>query len=84
MIALTALLGRSRRDGRTADAAKLSSLKRLIVGGLVPTRSAIVPGKMSLKIPKPVRSTDFGSNCQAIAILGCKMATGVDENRWPR
>jgi hypothetical protein len=31
-----------------------------------------------------VRSTDFGSNCQAIAVLGCKMATGVDENRLPR
>jgi hypothetical protein len=50
----------------------------------VPTRSATVPGKMSLKMPKPVRSTDFGSNCHAIAVLGCRMASGVEENRLPR
>ena len=50
----------------------------------MPIRSATVPGKTSLKTPKPVRSTDFGSNCHAIAVLGCKIATGVDENRLAR
>ena len=50
----------------------------------MPTRSATLPGKISLKIPKPVRSTDFGSNCQAIAVRGCRMAHGVDENKFPR
>src|SRR5580658_179821 len=56
----------------------------LSYGGLVPIKSATLPGKISLKIPKPVRSTDFGLNCHAIAVLGCRMASGVDENRLPR
>ena len=40
----------------------------------------MAPGNMSLKIPKPARSTDFGSNCQAMAVLGCSIARGVEEN----
>src|SRR5277367_6048167 len=43
----------------------------------------MAPGKMSLKIPKPARSTVWGSNCQAIAVLGCRMARGVGEKMWP-
>src|SRR5580704_16451799 len=43
-------------------------------GGLVPTRSATLPGRMSLKIPKPARRTECGSNCQAMAVLGCRIA----------
>ena len=50
----------------------------------MPTRSATLPGRMSLKIPKPARNTDFGSNCHAMAVLGCRMASGVEANRWPR
>ena len=50
----------------------------------MPIRSATLPGRMSLKIPKPVRRTDFGSNCHAMAVLGWRMASGMDENRWPR
>ncbi|GAC1428498.1 MAG: hypothetical protein NVS1B11_21770 [Terriglobales bacterium] len=33
-----------------------------------------MPGNLSLNIPKAVRSTDLGSNCHAIAVLGCQMA----------
>ena len=50
----------------------------------MPIRSATLPGKMSLKIPKPVRSTVLGSNCHAIAVLGCRIARGVEENKLPR
>ena len=46
--------------------------------------SATLPGKISLKIPKPVRNTVFGANCQAMAVLGCQMASGVDANKFPR
>src|ERR1039457_3364045 len=43
-----------------------------------PPRSTLFPyttlfRSMSLKIPKPARSTDFGSNCHAIAVRGCKI-----------
>jgi hypothetical protein len=50
-------------------------------GMLSPTKSATLPGKMSLKRPKPVRKTVFGSNCHATAVLGCRIAIGVDENK---
>ena len=46
--------------------------------------SATLPGRISLKSPKPVRSTDCGANCHAMAVLGCKMASGVEAKRWPR
>ena len=36
---------------------------------------------MSLKMPKPVRSTVLGSNCQAIAVRGCRIASGVDDEQ---
>ena len=44
----------------------------------MPIRSATLPGRISLKIPKPVRSTVFGANCHAIAVLGCRIASGVE------
>src|SRR5271170_6470383 len=53
-------------------------------GGLTPTTSAMLPGKISLKIPKPVRKTVLGANCQASAVRGCRMARGVDENMLSR
>src|SRR5580704_98865 len=46
--------------------------------------SAMVPGNMSLKTPKPARSTVLGSNCHAMAVLGCRIARGVEENTLPR
>src|SRR5579864_8577360 len=42
----------------------------LTLGGLTPTTSAMLPGKISLKMPKPARSTDLDSNCHAIAVRG--------------
>src|SRR5271168_228948 len=44
----------------------------------------MLPGKMSLKRPKPARRTVLGSNCQAIAVLGCRMANGVEEKTLPK
>ena len=46
--------------------------------------SATLPGRMSLKRPKPVRSTELGANCQAIAVLGWRIASGVAAKRLPR
>ena len=46
-------------------------------GGLMPMRSTTLPGRMSLNSPNPVRSTVFGVICQANAVRGCKMASGV-------
>src|ERR1700676_5460525 len=58
--------------------------KDLTYGGLTPTTSAMLPGKLSLKTPKTARSTDLDSNCHAIAVLGCRIARGVEENTLPR
>src|SRR5208282_5386991 len=44
--------------------------KVLTLGGLTPTTSAMLPGRMSLKTPKPVRSTHLVLNCHAIAVRG--------------
>src|ERR1700691_363145 len=43
-------------------------------GGLIPTRSTTLPGRMSLNKPTPVRSTVFEAAGQASAILGCRIA----------
>src|SRR3984957_5863237 len=56
----------------------------LTLGGLTPTTSAMLPGKISLKMPNPARSTDLDSNCHAIAVRGCRIARGVEENTPPR
>ena len=37
----------------------------------------MLPGSMSLNNPNPLRNTVFGAICQAIAVLGCRMASGV-------
>src|SRR6202011_423073 len=58
--------------------------KDLTYGGLKPTVSAMLPGKMSLKMPNPARSTDLDPNCHAIAVLGWRIARGVEENTLPR
>src|ERR1700688_4145002 len=58
--------------------------KVLTLGGLTPTTSAMLPGKISLKMPKPARSTVLDSNCHAIAVRGCRIARGVEENTLPR
>ena len=44
----------------------------------MPTRSATLPGRMSLNRPNPLRSTVCGAICQAIAVLGCRIASGVE------
>src|ERR1017187_3530920 len=53
-------------------------------GGLAPTRSATLPGRISENTPKPVRSTDPGANCQAMAVRGCHNAQEVAGNRCVR
>ena len=53
-------------------------------GGLIPTRSTTLPGRMSLNRPNPVRSTVFGAACQASAVRGCRIASGVDAKIFPR
>src|SRR5580698_9592807 len=53
-------------------------------GGLIPTRSTTLPGKISLNIPNPVRSTVFEAACQAIAVRGCMIANGVDAKIFPK
>src|ERR1700737_415043 len=58
--------------------------KLFTYGGLTPMMSATLPGRMSLNSPKPVRSTELGTNCHAIAVLGCRIASGVEANRFPR
>ena len=58
--------------------------KVLTDGGLAPIVSATLPGRISLKRPKPARSTVLGSNCHAMAVRGWRMASGVEENRLPR
>ena len=48
----------------------------------MPTRSATLPGRMSLNRPNPLRSTVCGANCHAMAVLGCRIASGRGgENR---
>ena len=51
---------------------------------MTPTRSATLPGRMSLKRPKPRAQHCLRRNCQAIAVLGCRIASGVEEKRLPR
>src|SRR5580658_902130 len=50
-------------------------------GGFAPTKSATLPGRMSENTPKPVRSTNPGANCQAMAVRGCHSAQEVAGNR---
>ena len=43
----------------------------------MPTRSTTLPGRRSLNRPNPLRSTVFGATCQASAVRGCRIASGV-------
>ena len=43
----------------------------------------MLPGSKSLNSPKPVLTKVFGLICQAMAVLGCRMANGVGSNRFP-
>src|SRR5580704_10408664 len=52
-------------------------------GGLIPTRSTTLPGRISLNKPNPVRTTVFEAACQASAIRGCMIACGVDAKIFP-
>src|ERR1700686_4274560 len=84
IVAFTALPGTPGAMAVPPTVPKSPPWKVFTYGGLKPTTSAIVPGNMSLKTPKPARSTVLGSNCQAMAVLGCNIARGVDENTLPR
>jgi len=44
----------------------------------------MLPGKMSLKRPKPLRNTVFGAISQATAVLGCRIARGVESKMFSR
>ena len=83
-VASTALLGAPGAMAVPPAVPNRPPWKVLTYGGLAPTTSAMLPGKMSLKIPKPARSTVLGSNCHAMAVLGCRIARGVEENALPR
>src|ERR1019366_223349 len=83
-VASTALFGTPGAMAVPPTVPRRPPWKVLTLGGLTPTTSAMLPGKMSLKMPKPARNTDLGSNCHAMAVLGCRIAKGVEENTLPR
>src|SRR5271154_4116296 len=68
--ASTALLGTPGAMAVPPTVPRSPPWKVLTYGGFVPTTSAMLPGRISLKIPKPVRSTVLDSNCHAIAVRG--------------
>src|SRR6516165_11858015 len=47
-------------------------------------RSAMLPGGMSVKTPKPARSTVLGLNCHAIAVRGCHATRGVEGKNFSK
>ena len=51
----------------------------LMYGGLEAIRSTMLPGSRSLNTPNPARTTVRGANCQATAVRGCHITSGVDE-----
>jgi len=83
-VASTALLGTPGAMAVPPTVPRRPPWKVLTYGGLASMMSATLPGRMSLKRPKPVRSMELGANCHAIAVLGCKIASGVEANSFPR
>src|SRR5580700_9544020 len=69
-VASTALLGIPGAIDVPPTVPRRPPWKVLTYGGLKPTTSATLPGKMSLNRPKPARRTVLGLNCQAIAVRG--------------
>src|SRR6516225_8359661 len=84
MVASTALFGTLGAIAVPPTVPKRPPWNVCTYGGFMPIRSATVPGKRSLNTPNPLLSTVFGSICHAIAVLGCRIANGVDEKRFPR
>ena len=78
-------VGHSRRNCRAADAAQQSSLKRFVVGRIGADQiSDTARQDVAENSEAGAERRYFGSICHAIAVLGCRIASGVEENKLPR